>query len=269
MAILDVIDAGHGGPDPGNVNFGLEEEDVTLPTALFMEIALKRQGINVIQTRRTDVQPAGGNVPIGQDLHFRAELANNNHAAAFISFHTDSTSNPQAAGVATWVHPNAGARTVQLAQGIVNAISAATGLENRGVRRADYQVLRDTTMPAVLIEMAFSSNPVENEKLRHPEFQQAQAEAAARATAEWHGIKWVPAPIAVPSVPAPKPAPSAAPGPLIGSPDEPVTLTPDWAKGALEKLTSNGLLNDTTGTNTFFRTVVLMDRLGLLPEVKK
>lgn len=262
--ILVVDDAGHGGPDPGNVNFGLEEEDVTLPTALFFEKALIRSGMRVITTRRTDAQVLPG-ASTGADLHERAEIANRNNANAFISWHTDSAASPDAHGVAAWIHPAAvGTRTEQLARLMVNDIATATGLINRGVKVADYQVLRDTDMAAVLIEMAFASNSVENHKLREPVFQQMQAEAAARAICSFFNVPYVTAPAdaaqpASPSIPTDRRTMGMG---------EQIIETPDWAKGAIQKLVKAGHLSDTTGTLTFFRCMVLLDRLGLLPEVK-
>lgn len=258
--ILIVDDAGHGGPDPGNVNFGVSEENVTLRTALFFEKALIRNGIRVITTRRTDTQVLPGG-STGADLHERAEIANRNNATAFVSWHTDS-SNPDADGVAAWIHPAAaGTRTEQLARRMVDSIAAATGQRNRGVRYADYQVLRDTGMMAILIEMGFASNAAENKFLNDAGFDERQAEAAARAVCGFFNVPYTSATVE-PAQPAVNPIPERRTAGM----GEQIIPTPDWAKVAVDKLVKLGHLDDTTGTMTFFRTIVIMDRLGLIPQ---
>ena len=101
-----VIDPGHGGRDPGAVGNGLQEKNLVLPTALKVRDALRRCGFTVIMTRETDTLPYPSGT-IGQDLTYRAQLANRNNADLFISWHADSSSTSTVNGVALWIYPNA------------------------------------------------------------------------------------------------------------------------------------------------------------------
>jgi N-acetylmuramoyl-L-alanine amidase len=185
------IDPGHVGFDSGNVNSGRKETDYTWPVSLFFQEALVRCGIQAALTRDKNKPYSFGS--LGEELSDRANFANRMQADLFVSWHNDSFTNPEANGVAVWICNAArGTETQEIARKIVDAISAATGQTNRGVRIADYAVLVQTNMHAVLIEAGFASNPEENKKLADPEFQKMQAEAAARAVCEYFRVTYIP-----------------------------------------------------------------------------
>ncbi|WP_157721682.1 N-acetylmuramoyl-L-alanine amidase family protein [Tumebacillus avium] len=180
---LVVIDPGHGGRDPGAVANGFQEKNLVLQTSLLLRDALQRCGFRVIMTRTTDTLP-DPNGTIGQDLAYRARLANDAKADLFISWHTDAASTAAVNGVAIWIHPSTReGRTQQWASRIVNAIAAATGQNNRGVYYGDFQVLRDTAMDAVLVESGFITNAAEASRMATRDYQIAAAEGAARGYA--------------------------------------------------------------------------------------
>jgi N-acetylmuramoyl-L-alanine amidase len=202
---IAVVDPGHGKRDPGAVANNREEATCNLQVASLLRDALQRSNWKVIMTRTTDQLPLGANADIGADLSYRAKIANDANADVFVSWHADSSSDPSVNGVATWVHPNAPAATVSIAQRIVDAIAASTGQKDTGVHRGDFAVLRETNMNAVLVEGDFITNPDSAKKLFDPEFQRKQAEAAAKALCEAYGVTYV-----APVVPTP-PKPNAIP----------------------------------------------------------
>lgn len=163
-----VIDPGHGGKDPGAIGpSGLQEKDVVLKVALKVRDLLESYGYTVIMTRTTDVYLS---------LQERCDIANNNDADLFISIHNNSFSDPSANGTETFSYlPNdEGGQVAKLMQ---SKLIEALGLRNRGHKTADFYVLRNTKMPAVLTELAFISNPKEEALLKTDEFQTKSAKA--------------------------------------------------------------------------------------------
>lgn len=234
---LVVVDPGHGGRDPGTVGNGSQEKDITLAAAIDLRDALQRCGIQVIMTRTTDslVMPNG---TIGQDLSARADLANRNNVNLFVSWHVDSVSNPEVNGVAAWIYPTTrGTETEAVAQAIVNSIAPATGQLNRGVYRADFAVLRETNMPAVLIESGFITNPKEAARLVTESFRRTQAEATARAICNFFNIPYV-----APVQPTPNPSPSPSPTPTVPTDPFPGEELPSWAKDAILRIYNGGIM---------------------------
>ncbi len=165
-----VIDAGHGGKDPGALSIlGFKEKDINLSIALKLENALKQKGYNVIMTRSTDTYI---------DLYERPKIANNVKADLFISIHCNSTLLNSVNGLELLYCPatESSYKTVDqypFAKSIHDSIVSSTGINSRGIKkRSDLVVLRLTNMPAVLIETAFLTNPDDAQKLIQDSFQQ-------------------------------------------------------------------------------------------------
>ncbi len=165
-----VIDAGHGGKDPGALSIlGFKEKDVNLSIALKLENALRQKGYNVIMTRNTDTYV---------DLYERPKIANNVKADLFISIHCNSTLLNSVNGLELLYCPatESSYKTVDqypFAKSIHDSIVSSTGINSRGIKkRSDLVVLRLTNMPAVLIETAFLTNPDDAQKLIQDSFQQ-------------------------------------------------------------------------------------------------
>ncbi|MGG3470245.1 N-acetylmuramoyl-L-alanine amidase [Neobacillus pocheonensis] len=142
-----VLDPGHGGKDDGTTSIvGTHEKSLTLPTAEAVKQKLENAGANVIMTRTDDTY-----VPLQQ----RADISNQNHADAFISFHYNWSSDPSVNGITDFYYQQSGN---PLASDIINEVVQATGLNNDGTRFDNLSVLRSNSQPSTLIELGFLSN---------------------------------------------------------------------------------------------------------------
>ncbi|SMG29185.1 N-acetylmuramoyl-L-alanine amidase family protein [Dethiosulfovibrio salsuginis] len=171
------IDPGHGGKDPGAVGGQLRESEVALAISLFLRDELVDGGHSVLMTRETDVF-----ITIGD----RCRLANTWKADLFLSIHCNAASSPQAHGMELLIFPGS-ARGRDLAGHIWGALRDIPGLRDRGIKpRGDLGVLRGTSMPAVLVEAAFISNP-ENRRdhLETTHGRRRIAKAIAQGVMEW------------------------------------------------------------------------------------
>ncbi len=148
-----VIDAGHGGYDAGAVNGTRFEKNDNLRMALAVGERLQKCGIKVVYTRTSDVF-----VPLLE----RSRISNNNNADLFVSFHRNSASNPIANGVETLVYINASNKALQAAEALQQALVNAGVQSNRGVKRVNLSVLRETNAPAILLELGFINNEQDN-----------------------------------------------------------------------------------------------------------
>jgi N-acetylmuramoyl-L-alanine amidase len=204
-----VIDAGHGGHDPGAKVRGLSEAGLTLDIALRLEELLRKQpGVEVVQTRRKDAYVS---------LEERAEIANRAGADLFISIHANASNNPRTRGVETYVLNFAGdaqaervaarenaasARAMRDLPDIVKAIALNNKvdesrelarfvqdslfgqlkkndktLRNLGIKQAPFMVLIGASMPSVLTEVAFVTNREDAGLLRSEKYRQDVAQA--------------------------------------------------------------------------------------------
>ena len=139
------VDGGHGGPDPGAIGKHSKEKDNVLKVAKRLKTLLESHGHTVRLSRSTDVFLT---------LSERAKLANDWGADYFVSLH-DNAATSSATGFETFIH-NGPVSSLQNA--IHDAILKGIGIRDRGKKRANFAVLRETKMPAVLIEYAFISN---------------------------------------------------------------------------------------------------------------
>lgn len=173
------IDAGHGGNDPGAIgSSGTKEKDINLAVAKKLGELLKAEGISVQLTRLLDTT---------LELSDRVEIANKTSADYFISIHCNSASSPTANGVETYCY-KFGGEGEKLAKAVQEELVKATGLFNRGVKEGNFQVIRETKMPAILIELAFISNPNEEKLLNTPQFQSKCAIAIMKGVKKMAGI---------------------------------------------------------------------------------
>ncbi len=172
------LDPGHGCYENGVLqsgalgSTGLQEKDVTLSVALKAKKLLANLGADVRLTHED---------ASALTLQERAWMANAADADLFISIHCNSFTNPSAKGTSTWFYaPEGGAfdrgERKEFAEIMQKAMLAATGLTSYGVREERFLVLRETTMPSVLLETAFISNPQEEKLLASDSFRQKLAE---------------------------------------------------------------------------------------------
>ena len=150
------IDAGHGGTDPGACNGALCEKDVVLEIALHLEKMLRTAGHETFMTRINDVF----NTPAE-----KAFRANNTKADYFISIHCNASIQPSANGTETLVYELNG-EGGRLAKQVQKSLLETLGTRDRGIKeRKELIVINSTRMPAILVEVAFISNPEEKAML--------------------------------------------------------------------------------------------------------
>lgn len=186
--ILVMIDAGHGGKDPGAMPKGedgsylqyngrdVQEKDITLSIALKVRDALAASGVNVQMTRDTDTY---------LELAEIGEIANQADADLFVSIHCNSydASGPNGVEVLTYSTEGKDAYGItsdQIAQNILDEYVPATGFYNRGIKDGSWlAVLKRTNMPGVLVETGFLTNPNDLAALLDDGMQTKMAQAIA------------------------------------------------------------------------------------------
>ncbi|MEP7071122.1 MAG: N-acetylmuramoyl-L-alanine amidase [Verrucomicrobiota bacterium] len=164
-----VIDAGHGGFDRGGgPGQRIPEKDKTLDVALRLRGILRDAGYRVVLTRDSDVF-----IPLGT----RVAIANSQPDAIFVSIHFNSASRLGASGVETYFYST---ESAPLAASIHSRVMSGSPGENRGVRRRGFFVLRRTSIPAVLVECGFLTNPTEGSLAQTASYRQKLADEIYR-----------------------------------------------------------------------------------------
>ena len=153
MPYTIMLDAGHGGRDPGAVYNGRQEKDDTLALTLAVGELLQERGLDVLYTRTTDVY---------ESPYQKAMEANQAGADFFISIHRNSSPEPNTySGVESLVYDKSGIK-LEMAENI-NEQLEAVGFTNLGVKeRPGLVILRRTRMPAVLVELGFINSDTDN-----------------------------------------------------------------------------------------------------------
>lgn len=197
-----VLDPGHGGKDAGgsNVSLGLKEKALTLDLARRLKLLLEQRGYEVFLTRERDVFI---------ELSDRAAFANRLGADLFVSIHFNAAADASASGAETFAmtpvgHPSSNSTTFHRTQNetypgnradnwselaafqVQQAIVGALGVQDRGVRRSRFAVLRDLNGPGIMIEGAFMTNPREGAQLGHAAYRQRLAEIYADGISDYH-----------------------------------------------------------------------------------
>lgn len=157
LSDLIVIDPGHGGFDPGAIGSnGLQEKVVNLDLALLVRNKLEKEGHNVLLTRKTDEYVS---------LQRRVEIAKEEKARLFISIHNNSSRKSYTGGSEIYVSQNYKKEDMELAKIINDKLSEEIKLDDRGLKKDNFYVIKNTIMPSVLLEVAFLSNPHEEKLL--------------------------------------------------------------------------------------------------------
>ena len=179
------LDAGHNDAkfDTGAEGFGLREQDVTFAISKLLGEKLKRVGIDVKYSRNNKTDIVGKDY--NDSLYERAKLSNMCGSQLFLSIHTNSSDKPSANGTEVYVY-NFNSSSVSLAEKIQHNIVNDLGTCDRGIKEANFVVLRCTNAPAILIEIAFISNASDNKKLKTK--QEEIAEAIFKAICEEYDI---------------------------------------------------------------------------------
>lgn len=181
-----MIDAGHGGYDPGAIGqLGTKEKDVVLPISLQVGNLLQYNNINVLYTRTSD--SVSWPSDLKKDLKYRTDMANDAKVDYFVSIHANSFEDVTSNGTETII-VGFGGKAEKLANAVHNELVNSIKLRNRGVKKDNLHVLRETNMPAILIEIAFISNLVEEKLLQNDEFQEKCAIAIAKGICKYLGV---------------------------------------------------------------------------------
>ena len=175
-----VLDAGHGGGDPGAVNGSLYEKTIVLDVTKRVEAYLRsKYDYQVRLTRSTDVYLT---------LDQRVQTAKTLRGNLFVSLHTNAATTPYAKGVETFYSSSSAhsAKSRVLATNIQsNLMGKMSGMTNRGVKTANYYVIRYNTMPSALVELGFISSPQDLTHLRSNASRQRMAEGVAEGIATY------------------------------------------------------------------------------------
>ena len=179
------LDAGHGGYDPGASYFGISEKSLTLAIQSRVKAKLESEGYQVVTTRTSDTYV---------NLTDRSRAANASESDIFVSIHINASGSSAAQGIETYYYqpyaeypsrinatyhanPTRLSMSDTLANVIQSSLINATGAKNQGVKRQTFAVLRETTAPAVLLELGFLSNPQEAARLNTSAYQETLANA--------------------------------------------------------------------------------------------
>lgn len=146
------FDYGHGGEDPGVCYNGRKESNDVLIIGRAIAGEIRRHGVTVDETRTSDTTVS---------LTNRSAFENKNTYDYFISFHRNAYEAEKAKGVETYTYLNPGAKSQSLAESIQTSLVALRFID-RGVKEANYHVLRGTKAAAVLIEIGFIDNTEDN-----------------------------------------------------------------------------------------------------------
>lgn len=164
-----ILDAGHGGHDRGAAIGYVYEKHLALDTARRVQQLLTSAGLRVVMTRDSDVF-----IP----LERRSAIGNSRSNAVFVSVHYNYNRSGSGHGIETF-HCHRG--SYQLAAYIQAYVIKESGLENRGVKRANFHVIRATTRnPAVLVECGFVSNRAERGAMMTGRYRERVAEGIAK-----------------------------------------------------------------------------------------
>ena len=181
------LDAGHGGFDPGMVSGGVAEKDINLSIAKKVQAYLEIGGATVLITRLDDTSLAGSK---SGDMNQRKLLANTGRADIFVSIHQNSYSSPNVRGAQVFYF-NESDSSKKLAASIQKEIVDFADPNNKFQPKPNknYYVLRQTEMPAVIVECGFLTSPSERKKLTMDEYQEKIAWAVYSGIVNYFGME--------------------------------------------------------------------------------
>jgi len=178
-----VIDAGHGGWDPGKVDGDILEKDINLEIARKLQILLEQGGATVLMTRIED-EALGRNK--SGDMRARSGIAGNLGADVIISIHQNSYPSENVTGTQVFFYEGS-ERSHRLAQHIQAEVKNFLGqITNReATPSSTYYILRQTNIPAVIVECGFLTSPAESRLLQDGEYQERMAWAIYKGIIEY------------------------------------------------------------------------------------
>ncbi len=177
-----LIDAGHGGKDPGAMgSYGrgtqVREKDVVLGVAMELAAILRSQNVDVLMTRSNDVF-----IPLGE----RVSIGNHSGARLMVSLHADASDNGDASGFTVYLGKNASTASITAASAIAGEMMGSNFV-SRGIRRhpKTIRVINEPRIPCVLVEMGYVSNSVEAAQLDRADHRRRVATAVAAGVIDY------------------------------------------------------------------------------------
>jgi N-acetylmuramoyl-L-alanine amidase len=188
-----MLDPGHGGYDPGAItNQGVYEKSINLQIAQKVKEMLGPSGIEVFLTREEDIDyvPDGvmGKTTKKQiDLNYRIDMAREINADVFVSLHVNATASGKESGSETFYHSQSeyGKRLAELIQ---QELIKIPGMNRRIAKPGDFYIIKNTSMPAVIVEVGYLSSVKEQKKLQQSWYQEQLARAIAKVIANFFMI---------------------------------------------------------------------------------
>lgn len=171
-----VLDPGHGGMDPGSLYGDLLEKDINLDIAFFLEDILKEKEYRVIMTRKDDTLYDGQRQ---KDLQHRIQVIETSNACCFISIHVNTYPSPQPSGGEVYYYPQSQAGE-ELAKCIQEQLQSMENGSKRSIKPGTFFLLKKTSIPGVIVEVGFLSNPQDRQNLQDPAYQKKIAQAIAQ-----------------------------------------------------------------------------------------
>lgn len=168
-----VIDPGHGGIYPGAIANGVREADVNLAVCLKLRDRLNTSGATVVMTRISDMNLAPPGAALTADLQARVDVAKDSDADIFVSIHANAAADDKITGTISFYGAH---RPSDLAQSIQLGLGKEDGVTDKGIRPANFYVLRNNEVPSALIEMGFLTNPTEAARLTDDAYQNQLAD---------------------------------------------------------------------------------------------
>lgn len=185
-----MLDPGHGGYDPGAItNQGVYEKAINLQIAQKVKEMLGPSGIEVFLTREEDIDyvPDGvkGKTTKKQiDLNHRIDMAREVNADVFVSLHVNATATGLQSGAETFYHyqSESGKRLAELIQ---QELIKIPGMNRRIAKSGDFYIIKNTSMPAIIVEVGYLSSVKEQKKLQQSWYQEQLARAIAKGIANF------------------------------------------------------------------------------------
>ncbi len=178
-----IIDPGHGGKDVGTLYGSFYEKNITLKVSTIVKNKLEAAGANVKMTRTGDTFPS---------LQGRVDFTNANYGEIFVSIHVNSASNTSAQGTETYYAKSTGdmyQEDIDLATFVNNQIVNNVKMKNRGVKEQQYYVIRNTIIPAILVELGFLTNSEDRAKLTSDQYAEMYADSIYKGISQYYAKK--------------------------------------------------------------------------------
>ncbi len=175
-----ILDPGHGGKDPGAVVGSTSEKSITLKVTTLVKQKLEAAGAQVKMTRTGDTYPS---------LQDRVDFTNANFGEIFVSIHVNSASSTSAQGTETYYAISTGdmyQEDIDLATFVNNQIVTNLNMKNRGVKEQQYYVIRNTLIPAILVELGFLTNSEDRGKMTDDQYIELFAESIYKGISQYY-----------------------------------------------------------------------------------